>query len=150
MTAHPLFLRRFQSTSSGLGRLARMQCGSTLHRSAPRWLSFTINASFTGGFPYRRSKQCPPQPSNLSVYVPLPKLYFVTTSFRDLKPDNILLDEKGNAHITDLNIAVHYSERRMLTGVAGSMAYMGTRTLSLQSFCERRSFQVVGVGSELT
>jgi serine/threonine kinase 32 len=43
----------------------------------------------------------------------------------DLKPDNILLDEKGHAHITDMNIAVHYSERRMLTGVAGSMAYMG-------------------------
>lgn len=50
---------------------------------------------------------------------------------RDLKPDNILLDEKGNAHITDLNIAVHYSERRLLTGVAGSMAYMGESIMPL-------------------
>lgn len=42
---------------------------------------------------------------------------------RDIKPDNILLDERGNAHLTDFNIAVHFSERK-LTGVAGSMAYM--------------------------
>ncbi|KAK0501202.1 kinase-like domain-containing protein [Armillaria luteobubalina] len=52
---------------------------------------------------------------------------------RDIKPDNILLDEKGNAHLTDFNIAVHFSERR-LNGVAGSMAYMAPEILAKRGY----------------
>lgn len=40
-----------------------------------------------------------------------------------------MLDEKGHAHLTDFNIAVHFTERRALTSVAGSMAYMGALSL---------------------
>ncbi|CAG8556820.1 6835_t:CDS:2 [Gigaspora rosea] len=32
---------------------------------------------------------------------------------------------EGHAHLTDFNIAVHFNERKPLTSVAGSMAYMG-------------------------
>jgi serine/threonine kinase 32 len=50
----------------------------------------------------------------------------------DIKPDNILLDAKGHAALTDLNIAMHYSQHRLHTSVAGSMAYMAPEVVDPQ------------------
>jgi serine/threonine kinase 32 len=64
---------------------------------------------------------------------------------RDLKPDNILLDERGNAHLTDFNIAVHFSDHRLLTGVAGSMAYMAPEILAKRGYTYTIDWWSLGV-----
>ncbi|POY72469.1 putative Non-specific serine/threonine protein kinase [Rhodotorula taiwanensis] len=64
---------------------------------------------------------------------------------RDIKPDNILLDEKGHAHLTDFNIAVHFTERRPLTSVAGSMAYMAPEVLAKRGYFATVDWWSLGV-----
>lgn len=65
---------------------------------------------------------------------------------RDLKPDNVLLDERGHVHLTDFNIAVHFSPSgRQLTGIAGSMAYMAPEVLSRRGYSCQIDWWSLGV-----
>ncbi|KAF8640281.1 hypothetical protein AX16_010176 [Volvariella volvacea WC 439] len=64
---------------------------------------------------------------------------------RDIKPDNILLDAEGHAHLTDFNVAIHYSERRLHTSVAGSMAYMAPQVVGRKGYSWQIDWWSLGV-----
>jgi serine/threonine kinase 32 len=64
---------------------------------------------------------------------------------RDIKPDNILLDSMGHAHITDFNVAIHYSDRRLHTSVAGSMAYMAPQVIGKKGYSWQVDWWSLGV-----
>ncbi|CAJ0627249.1 7868_t:CDS:2 [Entrophospora sp. SA101] len=59
--------------------------------------------------------------------------------------NNVLLDENGHAHLTDFNIAVHYNEKRPLTSVAGSMAYMAPEILKKKGYLNSVDWWSLGV-----
>ncbi|CAG8504325.1 2211_t:CDS:2 [Scutellospora calospora] len=51
----------------------------------------------------------------------------------------------GHAHLTDFNIAVHFNERKPLTSVAGSMAYMAPEILSKKGYFDSVDWWSLGV-----
>lgn len=51
----------------------------------------------------------------------------------------------GHAHITDFNVAIHYSERRLHTSVAGSMAYMAPQVVNKKGYSWHIDWWSLGV-----
>ncbi|KFM59660.1 Serine/threonine-protein kinase 32C, partial [Stegodyphus mimosarum] len=54
---------------------------------------------------------------------------------RDIKPDNILIDEAGHAHVTDFNIATFIRDGEVVTSVSGTKPYMGKLCSFKQLHC---------------
>lgn len=55
------------------------------------------------------------------------------------------MDSAGHVHITDFNVAIHYSERRLHTSVAGSMAYMAPQVVGRKGYSWQIDWWSLGI-----
>ncbi|XP_012234402.1 serine/threonine-protein kinase 32A isoform X1 [Linepithema humile] len=61
---------------------------------------------------------------------------------RDIKPDNILLDEEGHVHVTDFNIATVLEEGQLATSMSGTKPYIAPEIY----MCSCEEYGVLGYG----
>ncbi|CAK9800040.1 Serine/threonine-protein kinase 32B [Anthophora plagiata] len=61
---------------------------------------------------------------------------------RDIKPDNILLDEEGHAHVTDFNIATVLEDGELATSMSGTKPYIAPEIY----MCSCEEYGVLGYG----
>ncbi|XP_018050552.1 PREDICTED: serine/threonine-protein kinase 32B-like isoform X2 [Atta colombica] len=61
---------------------------------------------------------------------------------RDIKPDNILLDEEGHAHVTDFNIATVLENGQLATSMSGTKPYIAPEIY----MCSCEEYGVLGYG----
>lgn len=59
----------------------------------------------------------------------LSHLHACRIAYRDMKPDNILLDDKGHVRISDLGLAVHIPEGQSVRGRVGTVGYMAPEVI---------------------
>lgn len=88
-----------------------------------------------GDLRYRLDRNGPISEECVKFYVAelalaLEYLHQLRIVHRDIKPDNLLLDEHGHIHLTDFNVAVRVKPDRLLTAAAGTRAYMAPEILS--------------------
>ncbi|KAI8099543.1 kinase-like domain-containing protein [Halteromyces radiatus] len=72
-------------------------------------------------------------------------LHFNGVVHRDIKPQNILMDEWGHVHLTDFNIATYLHSNRLLTSGSGTSYYMAPEVLKGGGYNEAVDWWGLGV-----
>ena len=53
---------------------------------------------------------------------------------RDIKPQNVLLDDKGFGYLSDFGLAKHINKKEKLSGLAGTMCYVAPEVINQEDY----------------
>jgi serine/threonine protein kinase len=79
------------------------------------------------------------------VLLGLEHLHKFDILYRDLKPDNIMLDKSGHVVISDLGLAVLYRREKAITSVAGTAGYWAPEVVSRRGTVKGSDIWSLGV-----
>lgn len=64
---------------------------------------------------------------------------------RDVKPDNVLLDEDGHVHLADFNVASDFRPGKLLTSKSGTLAYLAPEVYAGHGYLSEVDWWSLGV-----
>lgn len=64
----------------------------------------------------------------------LQHLHEARVAYRDMKPENILVDKDGNVRISDLGLSIQIQEGKCVTGKAGTVGYMAPEVVAHRKY----------------
>ena len=81
------------------------------------------------------------------ILLGLEELHNMRVVYRDLKPDNILLDQSGHCRLSDFGVSVQLKEKKnwMTEGRAGTPGYMAPEVVCKEKYDTRADFWSYGI-----